>query len=61
MRGKREWPEDTGDLSQCWVLLGRERAIVCVGAQAELVRGMDLPGCELRKGLLREGRDGWGT
>lgn len=58
MRGKWEEPEDTGDQSQCWVLLGGERAIVCVGAQAELVRRKDLPDCELRKGLLREGRDG---
>lgn len=34
---------------------------VCVwGAQAEPVSRMDSPGCELRKGLLREGRDGRG-
>jgi hypothetical protein len=29
-------------------------------AQAELASSMDSPGCELRKGLFREGREGRG-
>lgn len=33
-----------------------ERGIVCGKAQAELVSRMDSAGCELRKGLFREGK-----